>query len=163
MFCKSSTEQPLSIQNNWWTRLCSVLPPELHFLSLRLSPTLSEPQTSVLTLWGFPSTKALKKLEVLQRTLAHQGHQRHSAYRRDFYLPVFPDHDIVTVSVTNSQYICSYTVASTRQSKFFNGSIQVLSVTTEKNGISAHYWNSCHALASKRIFACLNQKSIKML
>lgn len=132
MFCKSSTEQPLSIQNCWWTRFCSALPLALHFLSLMLSPTLSEPQTSVLTMCGFHFTKALKKLQVLKRTLAHQRYQRHSAYRRDFYLPIFPDHDVVTVSVTNSQYICSYTVASTRQSKFFDGSIQVLSVTPKK-------------------------------
>lgn len=132
MFCKRSTEQPLSIQNCWWTRLCSALPPALHFLFLTLSPTLSESQTSVLTMCGFHSTKALKKLQFLKRTLAHQRYQRHSAYRRDFYLPIFPDHDVVTVSVTNSQYIRSYTVASTRQSKFFDGSIQVLSVTPKK-------------------------------
>lgn len=80
------------------------------------------------------------------RILAHQGHKRHSAYRRFFYLPIFPDHDIVTVSVTNSQHICSYTVASTRQSKFFNGSIQVLSASKEKivlvhtDGIYVMFW-----------------------
>lgn len=106
--------------------------PSITFPFLKLPPSLSEPQTSVLTTCGFPFTKALKKWQVLKRTLAHQRHQRPSAYRRDFYLPIFPDHDIVTVSVTDSQHIRSYTVASTRQSKFFNGSIQVLSVITEK-------------------------------
>lgn len=77
-------------------------------------------------------TDTLKKLKVLRIILAQERYHSYSAYRRDFYLTIFSDHDIVTVSVTNTQYISSYTVASTRQSKFFNGSIQVISKIKKK-------------------------------
>lgn len=43
------------------------------------------------------------------------------------YLTILPDHDIVTMSVTNSQHISSYTVASTRESECLNSLIQVIS------------------------------------
>lgn len=43
------------------------------------------------------------------------------------YLTILPDHDIVAVSVSNAQYISSYTVASTRESECLNSSIQVIS------------------------------------
>lgn len=42
------------------------------------------------------------------------------------HLASFFDHDVVTMSVTNPKDIRSYTVASTGQCKFLNGSVQVI-------------------------------------
>lgn len=40
------------------------------------------------------------------------------------YLPILPDHDVVTVPVTDAQHIGGHTVASTGERELLNGSVQ---------------------------------------
>lgn len=64
------------------------------------------------------------------------------------YLTILPDHDVVTVAVSNSQNISSYTVACTRQCELFDGLIQFIPVG-KKGTISLclllHSWHFAHA------------------
>lgn len=42
------------------------------------------------------------------------------------YLPILPDHDVVTVPIANAQHVCGHTVAGAGKGELLNGSIQGL-------------------------------------
>lgn len=72
-----------------------------------------------------------------------RAHQRqHPRALGSTHLASFFDHDVVTVSVTNSEDIRSYTVASTGQSELLNGSVQV--IPEQRKQKTKVRWNSNH-------------------